>query len=449
MATSLIFELGFALPDAEPAAPGQPFKLLLLGDFSGGANPLPPARRKARRLDIDNFDQELARMAPSVQVTLDDGMFAVQPKELDDFHPDQLYQKSHALADLRAQRERLRNPATFAQAAAELTGQPLPASPAVAPQAQDSAASSHVDRLVRQLVGALPSGPDPRQADYVAAADSVIAARMRALLHDPRFQAVEAAWRGAHWLTTSLELDDELQLHILDIGADELRANPQALHQVLVDDPRSGADGQPWSLLCCLHAFGHNDADLNALSALGALAAQAGAPLLAAHGGDGGDGGGAGVQQWNALRATPQAHWIGMAALRLLLRLPYGKATDPVTAFAFEEADAGFKHEHYLWGAGSLACACVLAQAFRENGWDMTPGDVLDLAGLPAHVTVRDGESHLQPCSEVLLNDQGVDAALKLGLMPLVSHRQRAAVRLPRIQSIALPAAPLSGPWQA
>jgi type VI secretion system protein ImpC len=295
-------------------------------------------------------------------------------------------------------------------------------------------------------VGQLPPGPDPRQADYVAAADAVIASRMRALLHEPAFQQVEAAWRSAHLLATSLELDGELQLHVLDISAEELRADPQALRQVLAERP--GADGEPWSLLCCLHAFGTADSELHALSVLGALAAQAQAPLIAAAApalasGTTPDQDAA----WRQLRASAQARWIGLALPRILLRLPYGKGTDPVAAFAFEETDGAFEHEHYLWGAGSLACATMLGRAFQDNGWDMTAGDVLDLDDMPAHVVRKDGEAQLQPCAEILLGESARDALLALGLMPLLSHKQRAAVRLARSQSIASPAQALAGPW--
>lgn len=459
MATSLIFELGFALPEAEPAAPGQPFRILLLGDFSGGNNPQALAQRPARRIDIDSFDAEMARLAPAIGATIDGEPITVRPRELDDFHPDQLYQKSHAFTELRTQRDRLRNPATFAQAAQELTGLSHAPAAAAASAQQAAAAGSALDRLVRQLVGQLPSGPDPRQADYVATADAVIGSRMRALLHNTAFQRVEAAWRGAHLLATSLELGDELHLHLLDVGAAELRAEPQALQRVLTE--RAGADSEPWSLLCCLHSFGAGEEDIHTLSVLGALAAQARAPLLA--GADpalaAGDvpvapavqstGGQDAWARWRQLRGSPQARWIGVALPRIVLRLPYGKATDPVTAFAFDETDGAFEHGHYLWGAGSLACAVMLGRAFQDRGWDMTASDVLDLDDLPAHVIRKDGEAHLQPCAEMLLAEPARDALLAQGLMPLLSHKNRAAVRLARSQSIASLAEELAGPWNA
>lgn len=448
MATSLIFELGLALPDAQPAAPGQPFRILVLGNFSGGSNPQALAQRLARRIDIDNLDREIARLAPAIHATIDGEPVTVQPRELDDFHPDQLYQKSDAFTLLRAQRERLANPATFAEAAQELAGLPhaLAASAASATVASSPAADSPLERLVRQLVGQLPAGPDPRQADYVAAADAVMASRMRALLHDPAFQQVEAAWRGLQLLATSLELDDTLQLHWLDVSAAELRAAPQALQPVLAE--HGGADSEPWSLLCCLHPFSTDGDDAVTLSVLGTLAAQAQAPMLLPTM-PGGAADSAAVQDGHALRATPQAKWLGLAYPRILLRLPYGQATDPVTAFAFEETGAAFEHEHYLWGAGSLACSVMLGRAFQQNGWDMTSADVLDLDDLPAHVVRRDGESQLQPCAEMLLSDVMRDTLLRLGVMPLLSHKNRAAVRLARSQSIASPAADLAGPWNA
>jgi len=194
---------------------------------------------------------------------------------------------------------------------------------------------------------------------------------------------------------------------------------------------------------------------------LGALAAQARAPLLAAAAAslaagdvpappaDDAAAGPDAAARWRQLRSSPQARWIGVALPRILLRLPYGKATDPATAFAFEETDGAFGHEQYLWGAGSLACAAMLGRAFQDNGWDMTAGDVLDLDDLPAHVIRKDGEAHLQPCGERLLAEPARDALLAQGLMPLLSHKNRAAVRLARSQSIASPAEELAAPWNA
>ena len=74
--------------------------------------------------------------------------------------------------------------------------------------------------------------------------DAAIAEQMRTLLHDPAFQSLEAAWRGVRWLISSLELDENLQLHLFDVTRDELlgdvvaaqgRIAQTGLYRALVD----------------------------------------------------------------------------------------------------------------------------------------------------------------------------------------------------------------------
>lgn len=77
----------------------------------------------------------------------------------------------------------------------------------------------------------------------------------------------------------------------------------------------------------------------------------------------------------------------------------------------------------------------------------MEPGDDQDLVDLPAHVFEQDGERHLQPCAEVLLTERAGEAILARGFMPLLSYKNRNAVRVMRFQSIAQPSSPLAGAW--
>jgi len=92
--------------------------------------------------------------------------------------------------------------------------------------------------------------------------------------------------------------------------------------------------------------------------------------------------------------------------------------------------------------------ALLLGQAFTESGWDLAPGQVQDVDDLPAYAFSLNGEAQLQPCAEAWLGERASQALLEQGVMPLLSHRQRASVRLTRVQSIAEPAQPLAGPWR-
>lgn len=429
----LEFEFSAPPPGARARAPRGARRLLLLGDFSGrpAAERRPLADRPTHQVDIDNLDAVLARLAPRIGSGAGEAEFV----ELEDFHPDALYARLDLFQSLREARRA--PPQKAADLLGALLGGGAGAAPAAAPAAP---AAGGIDELIRRVV-APHVVPDTRAetAAYLAAVDAAIAEQMRQLLHDPAFQALESAWRGVHWLVSRLELDETLQLHLFDVTRDELLADVVAaegrladtgLYRALADRWRNVPGGEGWSLLAGLYRFGGSDADVGLLAALGLVASQAGGPFVAQ-----GDEAlaVAPTEGWQALRRSEAAPWIGLAAPRLLLRLPYGKATDPVAAFAFEEFAGAPVHEHFLWGGPALAVALLAGRG----------GDSQQIDDLPAYTFTRDGERELQPCAEHALGEAAGQALLAAGLMPLMSHRHRNAVTVMRLQTVADPATAL------
>jgi type VI secretion system protein ImpC len=287
---------------------------------------------------------------------------------------------------------------------------------------------------------------------YVTAVDSAIAEKMRALLHDATFQSLEAAWRGVHWLVSRLELDENLQLHLFDVSRAELLAdfagaNGQlantGIYRALIDRWRNVPGGQGWSAFIILTRFGPSDADVGLLGALGLIAAQAGGPLLGdadlALAGDNE----AVLANWRTLRRTEVAPWIALAAPRILLRLPYGKRSDPIESFTFEEFAGPPVHDELLWGHASLAMAMLIARGFTDRGWDMELGDEREIGDLPAYTFTRDGEQQMQACAERFLTEGELRKLASAGLVPIASRRDRNAVVAMEFQSVSEPAAPL------
>ncbi|HYC56905.1 MAG TPA: type VI secretion system contractile sheath large subunit [Candidatus Binatia bacterium] len=428
---------------AQRRGPGGPMRLLVLGDFTGDAGARAPlAARRTHRVGLGSFDDVLRALAPSLRVNLSGSVVNVSIESLDDFHPDRLW---HRLPELRAA------PASASSEGGQtgldrLLDEPVRRSPAT------MAGASPVETLVQAAVAAhVIADPSAADRDHAATVLDEATRRMRTILHDPRFQQLEAAWRGIDWLVTNLELDGDLELHILDVTREELLADivgaqgqlesmdlVQALTGPLSDDER-------WSAQIGLYSFGPSDTDVGLLAALGLIAAATGGPFLAgaemALAGSRADS----SQGWQALRRSQAAPSIGLAAPRFLLRLPYGKSTDAIASFAFEELDRAPAHEHFLWGAPALALALLLGRSFLARGWVMEPGDETDIVDLPGYVYVSDGNRELYPCAERFLSDREWDAVLRAGLMPLVSHRHRNAVTVPRFASIAEPAHALAG----
>jgi type VI secretion system protein ImpC len=283
--------------------------------------------------------------------------------------------------------------------------------------------------------------------------DAAIAEQMRTLLHQPAFQSLEAAWRGVHWLVSSLEVDENLQLHLLDVTREELLADIVAargpisetgLYRALVDRWRNVPGSHGWSAFVVLIDFGPSETDIGLLAALGMIASQAGAPVLAGAnqalaGADTGA-----LAGWQALRRSKVAPWIGLAAPRVLLRLPYGKDSDPIESFAFDEFVGPPVHDEFLWGHASLATALLIGRAFTARGWEMEPGDERDIGDLPAYTFTRDGEREMQACGERFLDEREIHALLAAGLIPLASRRDRNAVVAIRFQSVSDPPAALA-----
>src|SRR5215471_4369077 len=97
-------------PSADRSAvldPEAPFRVLLLGDFSGRANQAAksPSGWKPVEIDCDNFEEVLARLHPEFA--------GMRFSEMDDFHPDRVYQ-GPLFQSLRGLRGKLETPSTFA-----------------------------------------------------------------------------------------------------------------------------------------------------------------------------------------------------------------------------------------------------------------------------------------------------------------------------------------------
>ena len=426
---------------------GTPMRLLLLGDFSGkpAAERPPLAARPTHKVDVDTLDAVMQRIGPRLQIGADE----IALRSIDDFHPDGIFRRATVFEALRRTRT---NPPSSSVGVAEdlgrLLGKPAEAAPApIAP-------AGSIEAMIHDIVAPhIVKGAATDTKSYLAAVDASITAEMRTVLHTPSFQALESAWRGAQWLTTSLELDGPLQLHLFDVAREELIADIVAAHgtlsqtglyRALVDRWRNVPGSEGWSVLAALMEFNSSSTDLGLLAAMGVIASNAGGPLLAGAELSFVNADEAMLDDWNVLRRSKVAPWIGLATPRVLLRSPYGKASDPIDAFAFEEIAGEPVKNELLWGSGALAAALLLGRSFSERGWDMEPGDEREIGDLPAYTFARDGERELQPCAEQILTESQIDRMIKAGFMPIAAHRNRNAVTAVRFQSIADPPAALS-----
>jgi type VI secretion system protein ImpC len=473
------------------------FAIAVLGNFRG--NPkhakIAIAERPLISVDRDNLDDVIAQAAPGLYLPLRDvEPLTLQFKQLEDFHPDRLFENSDFFDMLRALRLRVQDPATFQSAVEELglhTATRGDVRRSAAAASLDSVMAhvaperkgSLLEDIVEQADGPATERPSRRdqlqafvqrvtephlvqhddrlQAQVLGVLDRAISAQMRALLHTPDFQQLEAGWRGMDFLVRRIETGSQLKVYLVNISQEELiddlldasNIRDSQLHRLLIERTIGTPGAEPLTLLVGNYTFGSSAIDLEALGRMAQIAMAAKAPFVAAASprllgcqslveaphprewktplAQEAD------QAWKRLRQLPEAAWVGLALPRFLLRLPYGKETDPAESFDFEEMPGIPEHEHYLWGYPAFACAVLLAQSFSEEGWHMRPGMHTEIGRLPLHVYKRNGETVLKPCAEVLLTENAAERILETGLMPLVSLRGTDNVKLLRMQSIA------------
>jgi type VI secretion system protein ImpC len=421
-----------------------PFRILVAGNFSGGVSRI----RKPVLIDRDSFEEVLALFRPEIQLEFAKAPIPIAFRELDDFHPDSLFERLAPFRALRDLRRQLEDGIVLAPKpeVADLSGADLlsvmmgeaPTSAASAP------ARSNWDAMLHELVApyAEPK-PDRRLPAMIAQTDKAITGEMRGVLHHREFQELEALWRGLYFLIRRLETSQDLKVYVWDMAQAELTTAEglAALRRVAVDETAGTAGADPWAVIAGLYYFGNEQE--SALAQIAAIARAAGAPFLAGVAPDV-----VGLTRvFQTLRRSADARWVGLAMPRFLLRLPYGEKTDATDRFEFEEMPDPPEHERYLWGNPAIACAYLLGEAFTRYGWGMRPGQVNQIDGLPAHVYRKDGESELKPSAEVLLTEGSVEILMAQGLMPLISMKGSDRVRLGRFQSIAEPVAPLGGRW--
>ena len=469
------------------------FRIAILGDFSGRASRgaletgAELAKRRPIKLDVDNIDDVIAGFATTLVLPLGKAGTGIEVplNELDDLHPDELYENVELFEELSMLRQRVARGDTTAitemrewaeehggsrlKSRARAKGSAVPADrrlgefqTLIDDMNARMAEASDMDDLIQRVVAPyVHAAPDPEQETMLAAVDEALSAAMRTVLHHPDFQAVEATWRSLEFLARRIETGPNVEIVLYDVSAEEWAADLAAeadlsnsgLFQMLAEQPRLDDAQGPISAVFGLYTLEETPPHAELMGRMAKISAWMNAPFMAAispafldtkkedrHP--------LTVEAWDALRALPEAAHAGLAAPRFLLRLPYGARTEPVDPFDFEEFTLRDGLRGMLWGNAVVLSAVLLAQTAAQGGRDMRLGAVMTASDMPFHfMTDQHGDQVALPCTERLLTTTTMAHVVARGFMPLLSIKGRNEVRQGSFQ--ALGAAELEGPWES
>jgi type VI secretion system ImpC/EvpB family protein len=292
----------------------------------------------------------------------------------------------------------------------------------------------------------------------IARLDELLSAQVNAILHHPRFQKLEASWRGLRYLTEQAAERENVRIRVLDaswktLSRDLDRAiefDQSQLFNKVYSEEFGTPGGEPFGVLIGDYEVRHRpgpehpvDDVAVLLRGIAQVAAAAFAPFIAAaHPALFGLNSfrdlslptdvSAVFQQreylpWNTFRGSEDARFVGLTLPRVLMRKPYEDDGSRIDGFRFHERVEGPDNSRYLWGNAAYAFAGVLIRAFAEQGWLANIRGVREgslegglVTGLPVHAFSTDREGLVPKCStDVVITDAQDKELAELGFIPL------------------------------
>jgi len=308
-----------------------------------------------------------------------------------------------------------------------------------------------VSEFVNQVLeGELTVSPDLEAMinARVARIDHLLSLQLNEILHHPKFQALEATWRGIRYLIEQSETGVQLKIKVFNAGKREVLRDLQRVPEFdqsqmfkrIYEEEFGVFGGEPFGALIGDYEFGKGPEDIELLERISQVAAAAHAPFISA----------ANPEllnlesytqldqprdlakifdtteyaRWKGFRLSEDSRYVCLTLPRVLMRVPYGNATKRIDTFNYEENVTGSDHSKYLWGNAAYALGARITNAFSKYGWcaairGVEGGGLVE--GLPTHTfTTEQGDVQLKCPTETIITDRREKELGDLGFAPLV-----------------------------
>lgn len=236
-------------------------------------------------------------------------------------------------------------------------------------------------------------------AQQVAYIDELISEQIDAVLHNKRFQALEASWRGLWFLIDAVVNPENTKIRLLDVSWKDLARDMErapdfdqsGLFHLIYNEEFGTPGGEPFSVLLGDYYVAHRPYedhridDVFTLQGISRAAAAAFCPFVCSaapqlFGLDDFDNLGLHINvdeifrshdyvRWRSMREHDDSRFLALTLPQVLMREPYRDNRRSRRGLRFNESVAGKHNRKYLWGNACFALGTVLIREFSEVGW--------------------------------------------------------------------------------
>ncbi len=277
--------------------------------------------------------------------------------------------------------------------------------------------------------------------------DGQLSTHLTQVLQHPDLKALEASWRGLHYLVYNTETGSRLKLRLLNTTKEEISKDLERavefdqshLFKKVYEEEYGTFGGYPYSCLIGDFYFGRDPMDIELLENISHVAAAAHAPFIAAASPELFDLDSFGhlskprdltkifesteLVKWRSFRETEDSRYVALTLPHVLVRLPYGSHTVPVEGFRFEEQVDGVDNTNFCWGNPAYALGQRITNAFSLYGWTAAIRGVEGgglVEDLPTYTfKSQEGDVLLKCPTEVAITDRREKELSDLGLIAL------------------------------
>ncbi len=342
---------------------------------------------------------------------------------------------------------------------------------------QSDKAKESVETAVRTLAEQALAGANLISSDVIATIESLISQldkklsdQLNLIIHSEKFQALESAWRGLHYLVNNTETDETLKIRVMNISKNELAKtlkkykgtawDQSPMFKKMYEEEYGQFGGEPFGCVVADYYFDNSAPDVELLTGMAKICAASHSPFISAaspavmlmeswnelanprdltkifqtpeH------------AAWRSFRESEDSRYVGLAMPRFLARQPYGAKTNPVEEFNFEEDTDAPGSKSYTWANSAYAMAVNVNRSFKEFGWcsrirGIESGGAVE--GLPVHTfPTDDGGVAMQCPTEIAISDRREAELAANGFMPLVHKKNTDFAAFIGAQSLHQPA---------